>query len=124
MYKRYAKDLGIVWQHNWSNDQSVLWENIPDEIEIRLREYSKQMYQNSQKIVFPNKHKYAFVLGRDKRETRDLRRLFESLNNTYSYPKDRGGWGTDMQDAFDDQITELDFTPSPQLQQYRLFELE
>lgn len=90
MYKRYAKDLGIEWQKNWSNDQSMLWENIPDDVEARLREYSREMYKKSEKIYFPNKHKYAFVLGKDKKETKQLRKKFLELNKTYDYPKERG----------------------------------
>lgn len=89
-YKRYAKDLGIEWQKNWNNDQSVLWENIPDDIEKRLRDYSKEMYKNATKIEFPNKHKYAFVLGKDKRETKNLRKIFEENNKIFPYPKERG----------------------------------
>lgn len=87
-YKRYAKDLGIEWQKNWNNDQSVLWENIPNDIEQRLREYSKEMYANATKIQFPNKRKWAFVLGKDKRETKKLRKLFEENNKIFPYPKD------------------------------------
>lgn len=90
MYKRYAKDLGIEWQKNWSNDQSVLWDNIPDEIEKKLRDYSKEMFNKAEKIYFPSKHKYAFVLGRDKKETKQLRKKFLELNKTYDYPKERG----------------------------------
>lgn len=73
-YKRYAKDLGIKWQKNWNNDQKILWENIPDNIEKRLRDYSKEMYKKAEKIEFPPKHKYAFVLGRNKAETKALRK--------------------------------------------------
>ena len=90
MYKRYAKDLNIPWQKNWNNDQSILWDNIPDDIEKQLRDYSKEMYEKSEKIKFPSKHKYAFVLGRDKRETKLLRSKFEELNKIYPYPKERG----------------------------------
>lgn len=90
MYKHYAKDLGIKWQKDWNRDQKLLWENIPDDVEEQLRTYSKEMYRNSKKIVFPNKHKYAFVLGRDKRETKELRKTFETLNRVYPYPKERG----------------------------------
>lgn len=90
MYKHYAKDLGIEWQKDWNRDQKMLWENIPDDIEAQLRAYSKEMYQKSEKIMFPNKHKYAFVLGRDKRETKELRATFEKLNKIYDYPKERG----------------------------------
>lgn len=89
-YKRYAKDLGIEWQKNWSNDQCILWDNIPDDIEKKLRDYSKEMYAKAEKIKFPSKHKYCFILGRDKRETKALRREFEEKNKTYPYPKERG----------------------------------
>ena len=88
-YKKYAKDLGIEWQPNWNNDQKMLWENIPDDIEQKLRDYSKLMYQNAKKIEFPSKHKYAYILGKDKRETRALKKKFEELNKTYPYPKHR-----------------------------------
>ena len=88
-YKRYAKDLGIEWQKNWSNDQSVLWENIPNDIEQKLREYSREMYKKAEKITFPSKHKYAFVLGKNKSETKYLRKIFEDSNKIYPYPKNR-----------------------------------
>lgn len=87
-YKRYAQDLGIEWQKNWSNDQKVLWENIPDEIEKQLRDYSKKMYEKAEKIHFPPKRKYAYVLGKNKTETKILRKKFLELNNVYPYPKD------------------------------------
>ena len=90
MYKKYAKDLGIPWQENWNNDQKMLWENIPEEVAAKLRAYSKEMYQKAEKIKFPAKHKYAFVLGKDKRETKALRKKFEELNKLYEYPKERG----------------------------------
>lgn len=88
-YKKYAKDLGISWQPNWCNNTKMLWENVPDDIEEKLREYSKLMYQNAEKIEFPSKHKYAFILGKDKRETKALKKKFEDLNKTYPYPKNR-----------------------------------
>ena len=90
MFKRYAKDLGIEWQPNWNDRSSVLCNNIPDDVEKRLREYSKEMFKNAEKVIFPNKHKYAFVLGRDKRETKQLRKKFLELNKVYDYPKERG----------------------------------
>lgn len=90
MYKRYAKDLGIEWQKNWNNDQSVLWNNIPNDVEKALRDYSKKMFNESEKIYFPSKHKYAFLLGRNKKETKSLRKKFLELNKTYEYPKERG----------------------------------
>lgn len=89
-YKRYAKDLGIDWQKNWSSNRCMLWDNVPDDIEKKLRDYSKEMYAKSTKISFPNKHKYAIVLGKDKRETKLLRKEFQENNKIYPYPKERG----------------------------------
>ena len=89
-YKRYAKDLGIEWQKNWNTDQCMLWENIPDDVEKKLRDYSKEMYKKAEKVEFPSKHKYAFVLGKDKRETKALRKKFLEINKVYEYPKERG----------------------------------
>lgn len=88
-YKKYAKDLGIAWGKDWNNDQKMLWENIPDDIERLLRERSKFMQKNAEKIIMPSKHKYAMVLGRTKKETEELRRLFEERNKTFKYPKER-----------------------------------
>lgn len=87
-YKRYAKDLGIEWQKNWNNDQSILWDNIPDDIEQKLRDYSKEMYNKAEKISFPKKRKWAYVLGKDKRETKLLRKQFLELNKVFDYPND------------------------------------
>jgi hypothetical protein len=88
-YKKYAKDLNIKWQDNWNNDQKMLWENVPDDIEQMLRERSRYMQKNAEKIIMPSKHKYAFVLGRTKQETETLRKEFESKNKTFKYPKER-----------------------------------
>lgn len=89
-FKRYAKELGVYWQKEWSNDQSVLWENIPCDIESKLRKKSKEKQSSSEMVVFPPKHKYAYVLGKNKRETKNLRQKFNQLNKTYKYPKNRG----------------------------------
>ena len=45
---------------------------------------------SAEKILYPSKHKYAFVLGKDKRETNALRREFLKRNIVYDYPKERG----------------------------------
>lgn len=89
-YKRYAKDLGIEWQKDWNSDQSILWENIPDDIERKLRDFSKKMQSEAPYIEIPSKHKYAYVLGTNKRETKALRKKFLEMNRIYPYPKVRG----------------------------------
>jgi hypothetical protein len=88
-YKRYAKDLKIQWQSNWNSDQKMLWENVPDDIEKMLRDYSKEIQKNANYHNFPSKHKYAYVQGANKLETKQLRKKFLKLNKVYSYPKER-----------------------------------
>ena len=66
------------------------WHNIPDDIEKKLRDYSKYKQNTSKKILMPLKHKYAYVLGGSKKETKKLRTLYEQKNKVYTYPKDRG----------------------------------
>lgn len=66
-YKKYAKELGIKWENNWNKDSKILWENIPNDVEQKLREYSKKKQAESQLVEVPSKRKYAYVLGRDKK---------------------------------------------------------
>lgn len=89
-YKKYAIELGIEWDKSWNNDQSMLWENVPDDIEKRLRDFSREKQQQAKFVEFPSKHKYAFVLGKNHSETKYLRKQFLSANKIYPYPKQRG----------------------------------
>lgn len=89
-YKKYAVELGIEWEKEWTGKSGVNWELVPDEIEKQLRDYSKKKQSESKAIEYPNKHKYAYVLGRSKLETKRLRKMLESNVKIYPYPKERG----------------------------------
>lgn len=89
-YKKFAKELKIEWQKNWNHSTGMNWHNIPDDIEKKLRDYSKYKQSISKKIETPPKHKYAYVLGCDKKETKKLRKIYENKNKIYNYPKNRG----------------------------------
>jgi hypothetical protein len=86
-FKKYAKILNIKWQENWSNSTRMLWNNIPNDIEKMLREYSKLYISNLLTRQINLKHKYVYVLGKDKRETRKLRKQFLDRNMVYDYEK-------------------------------------
>lgn len=88
-YKKYAKELGITWEPEWCSNTGMLWENVPTDIELLLRHQSKLKQSQAEKINVPSKHKYAIVHGATKKETAELRKLFESMNKTYKYPKER-----------------------------------
>jgi hypothetical protein len=89
-YKKYAQELGIEWDRSWNNDQKMLWENMPSEVEKKLRDHSKLKQSQAERVDFPSKHKYAMVLGATKAETKTLRKKFEERNNILPYPKQRG----------------------------------
>lgn len=88
-YKRFAKELGIQWQESWNDDNGMLWDNVPTDIAQQLRTKSKDVQAVSEKVIAPKKHKYAYVLGANNRETKQLKRVFEERNKIYPYPKQR-----------------------------------
>jgi len=89
-YRKYAQELGIEWQKDWNHNTGMNWGNIPDDIEKQLRDHSKLKQSTSQSISMPPKHKYAYVLGVNKTETKQLRKIYEQRNKIFEYPKERG----------------------------------
>jgi hypothetical protein len=91
-WKRYAKALGIVWQAEWQKGESIFWDRIPADIAQQLREFSKAEQMRCQYRLMPRKHKYAYLKGRGRLETKRLKRLFAELNPELvglPYPKKR-----------------------------------
>jgi hypothetical protein len=88
-YKKYAEEIGIEWDKKWQHKTGMNWGNMPNDIETKLRDFSKQKQKDSKYIEIPHKHKYAYILGNNKKETKKLRELFELKNKIYQYPKDR-----------------------------------
>lgn len=86
-YKKYAEELGISWQKNWSHPKGMCWENIPEDIALRLREAGRQKQKEAERVSMPSKHKYLYIKGRDKRETKKLRSMLSA--KPLPYPKNR-----------------------------------
>jgi hypothetical protein len=89
-YKKFAKELGISWQPEWSHNTGMNWDLMPQGVRDSLVSYSKQKQLSCTKIHTPPKHKYAYVLGKTDYETKQLRKLYESINPVLPYPKQRG----------------------------------
>lgn len=93
VYKKLAINAGIKWNHAWVDGDRVLFDKMDEETANSVKELSKN-YQNScKKREVPKKHKYAYILGANKKETRELREEFEKLNPkmvNIPYPKERG----------------------------------
>jgi thymidylate kinase len=90
VYKKIAKNDGIEWEKEWQKGDKVFFDLMPTEIELRMRKLSKEYQKSCEKRKLVPKHKYAYVLGANKRETKKLRKLFGERNKTYQYPKERG----------------------------------
>lgn len=97
-YKLYAKKLGIEWQKTWGHKDQIFWDKIPDEVTQKLKAESQRHQESCERRAVPRKHKYLYILGKDKTETKRLIKLFNerspSLVNL-SYPKIRGPIITD-----------------------------
>ncbi len=78
------------------------WEKVPSSVEKLLRLESKSYEKSCLSRKLKPKHKYLYILGKDKRETMKLKNTFyehnlncspEKNNNRLtglSYPKQRG----------------------------------
>lgn len=90
VYKKIAKKLNVVWDAEWQNGDVVHFDKMPEDIAIAIKTASKD-YQNScEKRKIEPKHKYAFVLGVNKQETKKLRKIYVERNGILPYPKERG----------------------------------
>jgi len=90
-YVRYAKRLGIEWEQSWYTEKrKVNWKNIPEDIAKALRQEAKNERNKYESKTVKPKHKYVYVLGTSKSETKQLRSDFLENNETFPYPKERG----------------------------------
>lgn len=93
VYKKLSIEAGIDWQLNWSYKDNILWENMPPEMELKIKELSRNYIGMCLARNVPKKHKYAYILGASKKETKKLKDVFEKLNPkliNLPYPKERG----------------------------------
>lgn len=90
VYKRLAKDDGIIWHDEWQIGDSVKFDKMPEDIAKRIKELSKNYLKSCDSREIMPKHKYAYILGINKTETKFLRKKFEAKNKIYVYPKERG----------------------------------
>jgi len=90
VYKRLAIKLNIIWDMNWQDGDVVHFDKMPDDIANQIKVASKDYLNSCEKRKINPKHKYAYVLGKTKYETRQLRKIYEEKNKILPYPKDRG----------------------------------
>jgi len=88
-YKSYLKSIEVKWNDNWNRKTTILWNNIPNEIIEKMKKYSDDCLSRCYMMKTPLKHKYLYILGRNKAETKALRKQFENSYNYKEYPKNR-----------------------------------
>tara|TARA_B100000131_G_scaffold29198_1_gene27411 strand:+ start:1706 stop:2635 length:930 start_codon:yes stop_codon:yes gene_type:complete len=84
---RYAKKLGIEWQPEWykmvgskKNYRKVDWKAIPEPVAAQLKGEREAHKARCQQRPSPSKHKYVYILGKTKKETKFYKKLFEQYN--------------------------------------------
>lgn len=91
--KRYARDLGIGWQQEWSDGRVVDWRKVPADVESLVRAQANQHRSRCKKREVQPKHKYVYILGATKTETKSLLAKFRERHpdlQDIPYPKHRG----------------------------------
>lgn len=92
-YNRYARELGIELKSEWWGKYTLKWNEMPEDIVVSIKNAAKEYQARCIERVVVSKHKYAYILGKDKRETKQLKKIFEQRNPKLvglEYPKDRG----------------------------------
>jgi len=91
--KRYAKELGIGWRPNWSSPDKIHWDEIPIEISKLIKAHSNSHRAACDRRELHPKHKYVYIQGRTKKESRFLKEFYQKQNPDLcglAYPKIRG----------------------------------
>ena len=91
--KKLAIENGVKWDNSWVDGDSILWENMNEATASQIKKISKDFQNSCQVRVAPKKHKYLYILGENKKETKELRMVFAKLNPkliNLAYPKERG----------------------------------
>ena len=94
-YYMYADNIGVGREQfkKWMKKYSPDWTLVPEQVKLDIKEEEKRYRQSCLVRETKPKHKYAYILGSSKSETKHLRRRFEELNPHLAnlpYPKERG----------------------------------
>ena len=94
-YKLYAQKIGLTLEEwkGYMKKYSPNWEIMPDEIKTKIKEEEKKYRESCESRDMKPKHKYIYILGRSKKETKELKKLFQKNNPKMvqlEYPQERG----------------------------------
>lgn len=90
VYKKVAREAGIDWDMDWQQGDRVLFNKMPEALARLIKDRSKEYQVSCEVRPVKLKHKYVYILGKTKAETKQLRNTFEELNKLCEYPRERG----------------------------------
>ena len=94
-YYKYAENIGISkaeWS-TWMKKYSPDWTKVPPDIKVKIKLEEKKFRDSCSVRSVPAKHKYCYILGRSKKETKELKNIFLERNPkkaNLAYPRTRG----------------------------------
>jgi len=94
-YKRYAEALGISpkeWKI-YMGKYTPKWDEMPSGLKDKIKAEAKKYQASCESRIVPPKHKYCYILGASKKETKHLKEMFVQYNPkkaSLPYPKERG----------------------------------
>lgn len=91
--RKKSIEAGIDWKAHWHQGDKINWNMIPSDMTSKIKTILKDYQESCHKRSIPPKHKYVYILGVNKTETKHLTALFNTLNprlQNLEYPKIRG----------------------------------
>ena len=86
--KKVAQEWGVFWNPEWNDQTTILWDRIPSETQENIKTALLLHKESAVGVNRALKHKYAWILGKNKKETGDLTKKI--LVPLLPYPKVRG----------------------------------
>lgn len=80
-YMRIVKELNIPWNKDWQKgSDNIDWKKVPDEYEKQIKNKAKEIMLSLKSREAMPKHKYCYVAGKTKKETKELLTKFVENN--------------------------------------------
>jgi len=94
-YRRYAEALGMPYEEwkTYLGKYTPKWDTMPAGLKDKIKAEEKRFRDSCDSRVVPPKHKYCYILGKTKKETKNLKEMFVQYNPkkvNLPYPKERG----------------------------------
>ena len=78
--RKYAQKCAMEWQKNWQRRDKILWDQMPSHVVFKIKSMLKKEMNRCIRRKIPKKHKYLYILGKNKRQTKRLRKNFAGMN--------------------------------------------